>query len=45
MGYVVGLLEHSAIGLGRRLDSKEAVIGFAELDVERNDVPTESDPS
>jgi len=31
---------------GRRLDSKEAVIAiFAELDAERNEGPTEGDPS
>jgi len=31
---------------GRRLDSREAVIAFfAELDAERNGVPTEGDPS
>ncbi len=31
---------------GRRLDSKEAVIAFfAELDAERNAVPTEGNPS
>ena len=30
---------------GRRLDSKEAVVAFGELDAEQNGVPSEGDPS